>query len=426
MRLDGLRDWGRTLIGKLAFAAAGAAFLFAAAGQATAAEPIKIGFSMGLTGANGPNGKQLLVAIEIWKDDINAKGGLLGRPVELVYYDDQTSPPNEAAIYTKLINVDKVDLLLGPYGTNQIAAALPVLAQKNLTTIGMLGTAANREAKYKNYFSMIPLGEKPLVEFSRGFFDVAMAQNPKPQTVAIVGVDAEFGKNSTDGARINAKTAGLKIVYDQRYPPATTDLTPVVRAIKATNPDVVFVASYPPDTVSFVRAAHEAGLAPKMIGGTLIGMLATPLKVQMGPLMNGWVNNAEVFVPVPSFNFPGVQDVLKKYRERAKGQGIDPFGYGFVPYGYAAAQVLGMAVEATKTLDHQKIADYIRANKFSTVVGDVQFGKDGEWAKPRSIVTQWRNLTGNDLTQLNDAKNWAVVWPAEHKSANIIYPYTGK
>lgn len=406
-----------------------AAVTFASAAgswPAAAATPIKVGFSMGLTGANGPNGKQLLVAIEIWKDDVNAKGGLLGRPVELVYYDDQTSPPNEAAIYTKLINIDKVDLLLGPYGTNQIAAALPVLSQRNLTTIGLLGTAANREAKYKNYFSMIPLGEHPLTEFSRGFFETAMAQNPKPQTVAIVGVDAEFGKNSTDGARTNAKAAGLKIVYDERYPPSSTDLTPVVRAIKLKEPDVVFVASYPPDTVTFIRAAAEVDLAPKMIGGTLIGLLATPLKVQLGPLMNGWVNNAEVFVPVPSFNFPGVSEVLKKYRERAKGQGIDPFGYGFVPYGYAAGQVLERAVQETKSLDHQKIAEYLRHNTFSTVVGDISFGKDGEWAKARSVLTQWRGLTGNDLKQLSDPKNWAVVWPPQYKSADLIYPYRSK
>ena len=80
---------------------------------------IKVGFSMGMTGANGPNGKQLIVALEIWRDDVNAKDGLLGRPVELVYYDDQTSPANEPSIYTKLIDVDKVDLLIGPYGTNQ-------------------------------------------------------------------------------------------------------------------------------------------------------------------------------------------------------------------------------------------------------------------------------------------------------------------
>jgi branched-chain amino acid transport system substrate-binding protein len=139
--------------------------------------------------------------------------------------------------------------------------------------------------------------------------------------------------------------------------------------------------------------------------------------------MNGYINNAEVFVPVPGFNFPGVKEVLQKYQERAKGQGIDPFGYNFVPYGYAAAQVLGMAVEATKSLDHAKVADALRSSTFKTVVGDVAFGKDGEWAKPRTVVTQWRNLTGNDLGQLTDLQKWSVVWPAEYRNADLVYPY---
>jgi branched-chain amino acid transport system substrate-binding protein len=392
-------------------------------GEAFAVEPVKVGFSLGLTGANAPNGKQLLIALEIWRDDVNARGGLLGRPIELVYYDDQTNPSNENTIYTKLIQIDKVDLLLGPYGTNQISAALPVLSPQNLTTIGILGTAANGEAHYKNYFSMIPLGPDPKREFSRGFFELAAAQNPKPTTVALLGADAEFGKNATDGARENAKAAGLSIVYDERYPPAITDLAPVVRAIKTKNPDVVFVGAYPPDTVGFVRAANEVGLTPKMIGGTMIGLLATPLKMQLGPLMNGYANNAEVFVPTPTFDFPGVKDLLGKYRERAKGQGVDPFGYNFAPYGYAAGQVLETAVDATRSFDHARIADYMRTHTFETVVGSITFGKDGEWAKPRMIVTQWQNLTSNDLEQLSDPKKWVVVWPEEHKTGNLIYPF---
>jgi branched-chain amino acid transport system substrate-binding protein len=391
--------------------------------EAVAADPVKVGFSMGLTGANAPNGKQLLIALEIWRDDVNAKGGLQGRPVELVYYDDQTNPSNENNIYTKLLDVDKVDLILGPYGTNQISAALPILAPRNLTTIGILGTAANSEVHYKNYFSMIPLGPDPKREFSRGFFELAAAQNPKPKTIAIVGADAEFGKNATEGARDNAKAAGLTIVYDQRYPPASTDMTPVVRAIKATNPDIVFVGAYPPDSVGFVRAASEAGLTPKMMGGTMIGLLATPLKIQMGPLMNGYLNNAEVFVPIPTFNFPGVRALLDKYRERAKGQGVDPFGYNFAPYGYAAGQVLAAAVEGTKSFNHAKIAEYIRTHAFETVAGQIRFGKDGEWAKPRMVVTQWQNVTGNDLGQVTDLKKWVVVWPPEHKTGNMIYPF---
>jgi branched-chain amino acid transport system substrate-binding protein len=172
-----------------------------------------------------------------------------------------------------------------------------------------------------------------------------------------------------------------------------------------------------------MRAAAEASLAPKMIGGAMIGMLATPLKMQLGPLMNGYVNNAEVFVPAPSFNFPGVDRVLKEYQSRAQGKGIDPFGYGFVPYGYAAGQVLAAAVEGTKSLDHQKIAEFMRTQNFSTVVGEIRFGKNGEWAKARSLLTQWRNLTGNTPEQLNNPAHWAIVWPPEHKSADMIYPY---
>src|SRR6516165_107953 len=183
------------------------------ASPAWAADPIKVGFSMGMTGANGPNGKQLIIALEIWRDDVNAKGGLLGRPVELVYYDDQTSPANVPAIYTKLVDVDKVDLLLGPYATNMIAAAIPVIAQRKLTTIGMLGLAANSQFHYKGYFSMLTYGANPAREFSRGFFELAKAHKAKLATVAIVGADAEFGKTSTDGARDNALAAGFKIVY---------------------------------------------------------------------------------------------------------------------------------------------------------------------------------------------------------------------
>jgi branched-chain amino acid transport system substrate-binding protein len=391
---------------------------------AWAADPIKVGFSMSLTGGGGPAGKQVLVALEIWRDDVNAKGGLLGRPVELVYYDDQTAPANVPAIYTKLIDVDKVDLLLGPYATNMIAAAIPVIAQRELTTIGMLGLAANSQFHYKGYFSMLTYGENPAREFSRGFFELAKAQKPRPQTVAIVGVDAEFGKTSTDGARQNALAGGFKIVYDNRYPPNMTDLAPIVRAIKATNPDIVFAAAYPPDTVAFVRAANEVGLTPSIMGGTFVGMLAMPLKIMMGPLMNGYLNNAEVFMPVPTLYFSGTKDVLDKYRERAKGQGIDPFGFNFAPYGFAAGQVLASAVTATKSLDHAKLADYMHSHSFSTVVGEIAFGPDGEWVKPRSIVSQWQNLTGNDIGQLIDPKKWVVVWPPEHKTGDFIYPYS--
>lgn len=406
----------------LKFLLAAMAVALLATQGAFAAEPIRVGFALGLTGANAPNGKQLLVALEIWRDDVNAKGGLLGRKVELVYYDDQTQPANDPGIYTKLIDVDHVDLLLGPYGTNLMAAAMPVLMQHKLTTISMLATAVNRQYHYNQYFAMVPLGPDPVHAFSSGFFDIAASLKPKVKTVALLGIDAEFGKNSVDGARDNAKRAGLTIVYDKLYPPPTADFTPILRAVQATNPDVVFVASYPPDTVGIVHAAREIGLKTKIFGGTMIGLLATPLKVQMGPLMNGILFHEDF---VPAFNFPGSRDLLKRYQAIAKAKGgIDPLGYGFVPFGYAAGQVLAQAVEGAKSLDHQKLAQYMHTHSFSTVVGEVRFGADGEWAKPRYVFSQWQHLTGNDLGQLEDPKHDVVVWPNAYKTGTLIFPYT--
>src|SRR6478752_7993123 len=235
-----------------------------AAATAAAAEPIKVGFSMSMTGAVAPNGRQLLAALEIWRDDVNAKGGLLGRPVELVYYDDQSNPSNVPGIYTKLLTVDKVDLVLGPYATNMIAAAMPVLMSNNKLTVGMLGVNINRQFDYPRYFSMITGGNEGTLAFSRGWFELAAAQNPKPKTVAIVAADAEFGRTTCDGTRENAKTGGFEIVYDKSYPPSTTEFAPILRAVQATNPDLIYVCAYPPDTVGFVRAANEIDLKAKM------------------------------------------------------------------------------------------------------------------------------------------------------------------
>ncbi len=389
---------------------------------ARAADPVKVGFSMALTGAVAQNGKQLIIALELWRDDVNAHGGLLGRPVELVYYDDQSNPANVPGIYTKLITVDKVDLLIGPYATNMAAPAVPVIMQHNMTTISILAIGVNRHFHYGRYFDMIPVGPEGTKAFSRGFFELAAAQKPKPETVAILAADAEFSKTSADGARANAPEYGFKIVYDQSYPPTTTDYAPVVRAVQAANPDIVFVAAYPPDTVGIMRAAAEVGLKPKMFGGTMIGLLITPIKMQLGPLLDGVVI-MQSFVPAKTFNFPGIDDVLKRYREKAAGEKIDPFGYGFVPFGYAAGQVLAQAVAGANSLDHAKIADYMHSHAFHTVVGDVEYDAAGEWAKPRTLFTQFQNVAEGNLAQFGDGSVEPILWPPQFKTGEMIYPY---
>ena len=292
-----------------------AALAFAAAtvlALPAAAQEIKIGYSMAMTGGLGPNGQSALLAQKIWEEDINAKGGLIGRPVKLIYYDDQTHPSTVPGIYSKLLDVDKVDLIIGGYGTNMLAPAMPVVVQKKKMLVGLFGLAVNSEFHYPNYFAMIPSGPTPKTAFTKGFFDTAMAQNPKPQTVAIVAADAEFSVNASEGARENANAAGLKIVYDKRYPPATTDFAPIVRAIQATNPDLVNINSYPPDSVGMVKAISEIGFKPKMMGGGMVGLQTTSIKTQLGPLLNGFVNY-DFWLPVPKMNFPGVAEFLEKY-----------------------------------------------------------------------------------------------------------------
>jgi branched-chain amino acid transport system substrate-binding protein len=392
------------------------------AAWAQAGQPIKIGYGISQTGGLAPNGKSALLAQKIWEEDINAKGGLLGRPVRLVYYDDQTNPATVPGIYAKLLDVDKVDLIIGGYGTNMLAPAMPVVVQKKKMLIGLFGLAVNSEFHYPDYFAMVPSGPTPKSSFTKGFFDVAMAQNPKPQTVAIVAADAEFSVNASEGARENAKSAGLNVVYDKRYPPSTTDFAPIVRAVQAANPDLVVICSYPPDSVGMVKSINEIGFKPKMIGGGMVGLQATAIKTQLGPMLNGFVNY-DFWLPVPKMNFPGVADFLKKYQAKAAAEGVDPLGYYIGPWGYAQLEVLQHAVTATKSLDDNKLADYIRANTFKTVVGDVKFGKDGEWAQSRVLQVQFRNVKGNDVDQFRDISTQVVVAPTEYESGKVIYPY---
>ena len=394
------------------------------AGNAAAqsGEPIKIGFSMAMTGGLAANGKSALLAQKIWEEDVNAKGGLLGRPVKLVYYDDQSNPSTVPGIYTKLLDVDKVDLIIGPYATAQMAPAMPIVIQRNKVFVTLLGLAVNDEFKYPNYFAMIPSGPNAKPAFTKGFFDTAMAQNPKPQTVAIVAADQEFSRNASDGARENAQKAGLKVVYDKTYPPTTTDFAPIVRAIQATNPDLLVICSYPPDSVGMVRAINEIGFKPKMMGGGMVGLQATALKMQLGPMLNGFVNY-DFWLPVPKMQFTGVDELIKKYQAKAAAEGVDALGYYMAPFGYAQLQVLQQAIEATKSIEDKKLADYIRSNTFKTVAGDVKFGKDGEWAQSRVLQIQFHDVKSNDVEQFRAVNTQTVVAPDEYKSGNIIYPY---
>jgi branched-chain amino acid transport system substrate-binding protein len=414
-------------------AAAFAALLFAApvasaqtAPKAPSGEPITIGFSMALTGSLAVNGKSGLLAMQIWAEDQNAKGGLLGRPVKLDFYDDQTNPSLVPGIYTKLLDVDKVDLVVSGYGTNIAAPAMPVVIQHNKTFIGLFALDINEEFKYPKYFSMLPVGPDPRPAISEGFFEIIKQNKEKLglKTMALAVGDGEATRNGADGARINAKKAGLELVYDKTYPLTTTDFSPVIRAIQATNPDIVYLSSYPNDSVGFIRSVHELGLNTKVFGGSPTGPQSTSIKTSLGPMLNGIIT-FDWWLPAPSLQFPGVMELLAKYQARAGKEGVDPLGYYLGPWAYADLQVLGEAVEGTNSLDQDKIADYIRTHTFKTVVGDVAFGNKGEWAKARILTVQFQNITGTSVDDFRGGKGETVIWPPEYKAGDVVLPYSG-
>jgi branched-chain amino acid transport system substrate-binding protein len=392
------------------------------ASAAGAAEPIKLGFSMSLTGSLANTGRVALAAMKIWESDINAKGGLLGRPVQMIYYDDQSSPGNVPGIYTKLLDIDKVDLVVSPYSTAQTAPAMATVMEHGKVIVSLSALNINDRFHYARYFSMTNAGPRPTSVFSEGFLAVAMRQNPKPKSIAIAAGDIEFSRTVADAARDNAKAAGLAIVYDKSYPPTTTDYTPIVRAVQAADPDIFYIAAYPQDSVGLVRAVNEIGYRPKMFGGATVGLNNVSIKMQLGPLLNGVVGY-ENWIPSPQMMFPGVEALLKTYQAEAKGEGLDLLGYGAVPSAYSYVQVLGEGVAGAGSLDQDKIAAYMHSHSFSTVWGEVRFADSGEWVDPRMLVVQYRGITGKTIDQFTDPAKMPVVDPPQFKSGDLIYPY---
>jgi branched-chain amino acid transport system substrate-binding protein len=268
----------------------------------------------------------------------------------------------------------------------------------------------------------MPYGPDGKDAMSAGFFAAAMTMNPKPKTVALAGADAEFAKNALEGARKHIKDDGLSIVYDRDYPPNQVDFAPIVQAIKATNADVVFLGAYPADSAGFLRSVAEQGLSVKMFGGAIVGPQVGTIKAQMGPQLNGMVVY-DLFVHEPTMNFPGADAFIGKYQARAKEAGTDPLGYYVPPLAYATFQILGDAVEGTKSLDQGKLADYIHKTTFHTIYGDIAFGKDGEWAKPRILTVQYRGVQGHDIAQFEKPGVQVILDPPELKTGTLQYPF---
>ena len=392
-----------------------------ASGGASAQQPpIRIGMSMPQTGGLAGGGKASLLGIEIWRDDVNARGGLVGRKVELVVYDDKSSAAETPAIYAKLLDVDKVDLLFAPYATVPTAPLLPMVKQRGLLLMGNFSFQVNSKIHHDMWFNNAPWG--PADSWATGF--LGLGQKAGGKTIALLSADQEFAQNLAKTAREVAKQRDLQIVFDQVYPPSTVEFSSIIRAMNAAKPDIVYVASYPPDSAAILRAVNEIGIDDnvKIFGGAMVGLQFAAIMENLGSLLNGVVNY-NTWLPEPSMYFDGTKQFFETYSKRAVEAKVDPLGYYIAPYGFAMGQMIEQAVAATKSLDQKTLAKYLHENVLKTIVGPIQFAEDGEWKESSTLEAQFRSVKDKNIDQFRSAGKQVILFPDKLKTGDLIIPF---
>jgi branched-chain amino acid transport system substrate-binding protein len=416
-----MRPITRRTFGKMAVAASAAAATPATFAKG-AEGPIRIGFSIAQTGNIASGGKAGLAALELWRSDVNAAGGLLGRNVEFVVYDDQSQAGTVPGIYAKLMDIDKVDLLLAPYGTNLTAVVMPAIVQRNRLVIGQFEIGQNDKLQFDKFFEIAPWGPKPGANWCRGYFDLAKRQGYK--TVVIVNSDAEFSANAASVGATIAEEYGMKVVSIQHYPPNTVDFSGILRNVNAATPDFVFVASYPAESAALIRGISEIGIADsvQMLGGAMVGVQYAQQLEGLGSALNGVVNY-DTYVVAPTMNFPGVGQFLERYQKAAEAAKVDTLGHFLPPFFYAGGQLIAAAVKAAGGVNEEKMAKWLHANVVDTIVGPIKFGPDGNWAESRIVWAQYRGVVDKDINQFRSPGKQVVLQPANLETGKLIGPY---
>jgi branched-chain amino acid transport system substrate-binding protein len=410
----------RTLLGGTITAAVfGLAFGLTSAAVAQQ-PPIKIGMSMPQTGGLAGGGKASLLGIEIWRDDVNAKGGLLGRKVELVVYDDKSSASETPAIYSKLLDVDKVDILFAPYATVPTAPLMPMVKQRGLLLMGNFSFQVNSKVHHDMWFNNAPWG--PADSWAASFLE--LGQKAGGKTIALLAADQEFAQNLAVTARDVAKRMNMPIVFDQAYPPNTVEFSAILRSLKAAKPDIVYVASYPPDSAGILRAVNEIGIGDnvKIFGGGMVGLQFGAVMENLGSLLNGVVNY-NTWLPEPSMSNDGTKAFFEKYTKRAIEAKVDPLGYYLAPFGYASGEMIEQAIKAVGSLDQKALAKYLREHEHKTIVGPIAFAADGERKETATLQAQFRGVVDKNIEQFRKPGVQVILYPAKLKSGDLVTPF---
>jgi branched-chain amino acid transport system substrate-binding protein len=406
----------RTLLGGTIAAA-----VFGLASAAFAQQPpIKIGMSMAQTGGLAGGGKASQLGIEVWRDDVNAKGGLLGRKVELVVYDDKSSASETPAIYSKLLDVDKVDILFAPYATVPTAPLMPLVKQRGILLMGNFSFQVNSKVGHDMWFNNAPWG--PADSWASTYLELGKKAGGK--TIALLAADQEFAQNLAKTAREVAAKLGMQVVFDQAYPPSTVEFSGILRALKAAKPDIVYVASYPPDSAGILRGVNELGIGDnvKLFGGGMVGLQFGAVMENLGSLLNGVVNY-NTWLPEEKMYNEGTKAFFETYTKRAVEAKVDPLGYYLAPYGYASGQMIEQAIKAVGSLDQKALAKYLRENTHKTIVGPITFSADGEWKESGVVQAQFRGIKDKNIEQFRSPGKQVILFPEKLKSGDLITPF---
>ncbi len=396
MIMTSFRYLGRCLgkrLAPVALAGVVAASLPLPAGAQT---PIKIGASMSVTGTYAKPGSYQKEGYDICIDELNGKGGLLGRKVELVIYDDQSQPATAVKLYEKLITEDKVDAVMGPYSSAVSEAVANVTEKYKKVMVAPLAATTSIFKKGRKYIFMVIT---PAENYLDGLIDMAAKRGLK--TVAIINEDTLFPKASAAGTAEAAKKRGMQVVLQEAYPKGNTDFSALLVKIKAANPDVIAAGTYFDDAVAITRQMKELNVNPKMFGLTVGGDLPEfyDLLKQNAEYIYGSTQWDE------SLPYPGQKEFLAAYTKKFKHE---PSYHAAA--GYAGCLIYGEAVKRAGTLDADRVREQLLKMEIKTAFGDYKVEPDGFQVAHKMVMLQWQ-----------DGKR-VVVWPDDLASGKMRYP----
>jgi branched-chain amino acid transport system substrate-binding protein len=363
---------------------------------ATAQGPIKIGASLSLTGTYAQPGRYQHEGYQLCEKDLNARGGLLGRPVQFVVYDDQSNPATGVRLYEKLITEDKVDAVMGPYSSAISEAVANVTEKYNKVNVSPLAATTSIFKKGRKYMFMVI---SPAEVYLEGLVDIAAKRGLK--TIAVINEDTLFPKTSAQGTVELAKKAGLQVVFTEAYPKGNQDFSALLTKVKAVNPDVLAAATYFDDAVAIARQMRELGINPKMLGVTVGGDIPKFQELLKGTA--DYIYGASQWEGV--LPYPGAKEFHDAYLKQFKQE---PSYHSAA--GYAGCITYAEGVKKAGTLDADKVREALLALKMRTMFGDYQVDKDGFQTAHKMVLLQWQ-----------DGKR-VVVWPDDLANGKPRFP----